>query len=108
MDRNRAASKMVGAHQSGDRFESKKLDLLLKIRDNEFITWKGKYRPALNNQAIYPRPVQNKLPIWLGVGGTPESFMRASGLGAAHYLRVQGCYWFDSCLRLLDGRQSLV
>ena len=46
-----------------DELFIEKLDLLLKIRDNEFITWKGKYRPALNNQAIYPRPVQNKLPI---------------------------------------------
>ena len=40
-----------------------KLELLLKIRDNEFVTWSGKFRPALNNQAVYPRPLQNKLPI---------------------------------------------
>lgn len=52
-----------------DELFIEKLDLLLKIRDNEIITWKGKYRPALNNQAIYPRPLQKKLPIWLGVGG---------------------------------------
>src|SRR5271170_3698560 len=58
-----------------------KLDLLLKIRDNLNITWSGKHRPALNNQAIYPRPLQEQLPIWLGVGGTPQSFARAGHLG---------------------------
>jgi alkanesulfonate monooxygenase SsuD/methylene tetrahydromethanopterin reductase-like flavin-dependent oxidoreductase (luciferase family) len=60
-----------------DALFSEKLDLLLKIRDNEFVNWSGKFRPALHNQAIYPRPLQNKLPIWLGVGGTPASFVRA-------------------------------
>ncbi|MFZ1591826.1 MAG: LLM class flavin-dependent oxidoreductase [Chitinophagales bacterium] len=73
-----------------DELFIEKLDLLLKIRDNEFITWKGKYRPALNNQAIYPRPVQNKLPIWLGVGGTPESFIRAGELGLPLMVAVIG------------------
>jgi probable LLM family oxidoreductase len=64
-----------------DAIFSEKLELLLKIRDNEFVTWSGKFRPPLNNQAIYPRPQQNKLPIWLGVGGTPASFARAGTLG---------------------------
>lgn len=73
-----------------DELFIEKLDLLLKIRDNEFITWKGKYRPALNNQAIYPRPVQRKLPIWLGVGGTPESFIRAGELGLPLMVAVIG------------------
>lgn len=58
-----------------------KLGLLLKLRDNEVVNWSGKFRSALNNQAVYPRPVQKKLPIWLGVGGTPASFVRAGELG---------------------------
>lgn len=67
-----------------------KLDLLLKIRDNEFITWEGQFRPALNNQPVYPRPMQKKLPIWLGVGGTPESFVRAGTLGLPLMVAVIG------------------
>lgn len=58
-----------------------KLNLLLEIRKNETITWSGNYRAALNNQAIYPRPIQPQLPVWLGVGGTPSSFIRAGELG---------------------------
>src|SRR4030095_9010147 len=60
-----------------DALFSEKLDLLLNIRANESVTWSGKFRPALNNQTIYPRPLQNPLPIWIGVGGTPASFVRA-------------------------------
>src|SRR4026208_1102319 len=61
-----------------DSLFSEKLDLLLKIRDNnEHVYWSGKYRPRLNGQGIYPRPLQNPLPIWISVGGTPESFVRA-------------------------------
>src|SRR5438045_7846539 len=52
-----------------DDLFAEKLDLLLNIRDNEHVTWSGKYRPALTGQGIYPRPVQDPLPIWLGVGG---------------------------------------
>ncbi len=73
-----------------DALFSEKLDLLIKIRDNEFITWSGKFRPALNNQAIYPRPVQKSLPIWLGVGGTPASFQRAGELGLPLMVAVIG------------------
>ena len=58
-----------------------KLELLLKIRDNEFVTWSGKFRPPLKNQAIYPRPVQKTLPVWRGEGGSPESFVKASLMG---------------------------
>ena len=58
-----------------------KLDLLLNIRENEFVNWSGKFRPALNNLPIYPRPIQKSVPIWLGVGGTPQSFARAGTLG---------------------------
>ncbi|MCX6180386.1 MAG: LLM class flavin-dependent oxidoreductase [Bacteroidetes bacterium] len=73
-----------------DALFKEKLDLLLKIRDNEFITWSGKYRAALNNQPIYPRPMQKKLPIWLGVGGTPASFARAGELGLPLMVAVIG------------------
>jgi probable LLM family oxidoreductase len=64
-----------------DSLFEEKLDLLLKIRDNEHVYWSGEYRPTLNGQGVYPRPVQNPLPIWIGVGGTPESFVRAGLLG---------------------------
>src|SRR5471030_3021101 len=64
-----------------DELFSEKLDLLLKIRNNEFVTWSGKFRPALKNQPVYPRPVQDLLPIWVGVGGMSESFIRAGNLG---------------------------
>ncbi|MCR9015305.1 LLM class flavin-dependent oxidoreductase [Aquiflexum gelatinilyticum] len=73
-----------------DALFSEKLDLLLKIRDNEFVTWSGKFRPALHQQAIYPRPLQDPFPIWLGVGGTPESFVRAGTLGLPLMVAVIG------------------
>jgi probable LLM family oxidoreductase len=72
-----------------DLFEEK-LELLLKIRDNEFVTWSGKFRPPLKNQSVYPRPLQNSLPIWIGVGGTPESFIRAGTLGLPLMVAVIG------------------
>src|ERR671915_271280 len=64
-----------------DSVFAEKLDLLLKIRDNEHVHWSGEYRPALTGQGVYPRPLQNPIPIWVGVGGTPESFVRAGMLG---------------------------
>jgi probable LLM family oxidoreductase len=73
-----------------DDLFAEKLDLLLKIRDNETLTWSGKFRPALKNQGIYPRPVQAKLPIWLGVGGTPSSFVRAGALGLPLMVAIIG------------------
>ncbi|MBC8375375.1 MAG: LLM class flavin-dependent oxidoreductase [FCB group bacterium] len=73
-----------------DALFSEKLDLLLKIRENERITWSGKFRPELKDQAIYPRPLQEKLPIWLGVGGTPDSFRRAGLLGLPLMVAVIG------------------
>lgn len=76
--------------QDYDDLFAEKLDLLLKIRDNEFVTWKGKFRPALNNLPVYPRPVQQPFPIWLGVGGTPESFVRAGTLGLPLMVAVIG------------------
>jgi probable LLM family oxidoreductase len=73
-----------------DELFSEKLDLLLNIQHNEFVTWSGKFRPALSNQAIYPRPLQEPLPIWLGVGGTPESFVRAGSLGLPLMVAIIG------------------
>ncbi len=73
-----------------DDLFAEKLDLLLKIRDNESVTWQGRFRPALHNQPIYPRPLQNPLPIWLGVGGTPESFVRAGVLGLPLMVAIIG------------------
>jgi probable LLM family oxidoreductase len=73
-----------------DALFSEKLDLLLKIRNNEFVTWSGKFRPALNNQPVYPRPLQEPLPVWVGVGGTPESFVRAGKLGLPLMVAVIG------------------
>ena len=69
---------------------SEKLDLLLTIRENEVVSWSGKFRPTLKNQAIYPRPLQKSLPIWLGVGGTPESFIRAGALGLPLMVAIIG------------------
>jgi probable LLM family oxidoreductase len=67
-----------------------KLELLLKLRDQETLNWSGRFRPALNDQAVYPRPMQKKLPIWLGVGGTPSSFARAGTLGLPLMVAVIG------------------
>jgi probable LLM family oxidoreductase len=72
-----------------DLFEEK-LELLLKIRDNEFVTWSGKFRPALKNQAVYPRPIQKILPVWRGVGGTPESFIKAGLMGLPLMVAIIG------------------
>jgi probable LLM family oxidoreductase len=67
-----------------------KLDLFLQIRAQEVVQWKGKFRPALNKVAIYPRPVQDPLPVWLGVGGTPQSFVRAGTLGLPLMVAIIG------------------
>src|SRR6202167_3501855 len=60
-----------------DELFVEKLDLLLKIRENTHVEWAGKHRAPLTGQAVYPRPLQDPLPIWVGVGGTPTSFVRA-------------------------------
>src|SRR5213083_1494837 len=73
-----------------DSLFAEKLDLLLKIRDNEHVHWSGKHRPALTGQGVYPRPVQNPLPVWLGVGGTPASFTRAGTLGLPLMVAIIG------------------
>ena len=73
-----------------DELFIEKLELLLQIRDQETVTWKGRFRPALQNQAIYPRPHQNPFPIWLGVGGTRQSFIRAGMLGLPLMVAIIG------------------
>jgi probable LLM family oxidoreductase len=73
-----------------DSLFAEKLDLLLKLRENEFVHWSGKFRPALTGQGVYPRPIQNPLPIWIGVGGTPESFARAGMLGLPLMVAIIG------------------
>ncbi len=64
-----------------DELFTEKLNLLLKIRASTYVRWSGKHRAPLTGQPVYPRPVQNPLPVWIGVGGTPESFARAGSLG---------------------------
>ncbi|MEL6443449.1 MAG: Atu2307/SP_0267 family LLM class monooxygenase [Bacteroidota bacterium] len=73
-----------------DALFAEKLDLLLQLRDQEVVTWSGQFRPPLHEQAIYPRPLQASLPIWLGVGGTPASFVRAGMLGLPLMVAVIG------------------
>lgn len=73
-----------------DSLFAEKLDLLLKIRDNEDVHWSGQFRPSLNGQGIYPRPLQRSLPIWIGVGGTPQSFVRAGLLGLPLMVAIIG------------------
>jgi len=73
-----------------DSLFTEKLDLLLKIRENLEVHWSGKHRPPLTGQAIYPRPIQNPLPVWIGVGGTPASFARAGALGLPLMVAIIG------------------
>ena len=73
-----------------DSLFAEKLDLLLKIRENTHVHWSGQHRAPLTGQAIYPRPLQNPLPIWVGVGGTPESFARAGILGLPLMVAIIG------------------
>src|SRR5262252_879731 len=73
-----------------DALFAEKLDLLLTLRANEHVTWSGEFRPALNGEGVYPRPLQEPLPIWLGVGGTPRSFARAGLLGLPLMVAIIG------------------
>jgi probable LLM family oxidoreductase len=76
-----------------DDYESlftEKLDLLLTLLKQTHVTWAGKHRPALTGQGVYPRPMQEPLPVWLGVGGTPASFTRAGKLGMALMVAIIG------------------
>ena len=69
---------------------AEKLELLLALREQQQIVWKGKHRPQLTGQGVYPRPVQEKLPIWVAVGGTPQSVVRAATLGLPLALAIIG------------------
>lgn len=73
-----------------DALYAEKVDLLLKIRDEPSVTWSGQFRPALTGQGIFPRPYQAQLPIWVGVGGTPQSFVRAGALGLPLMIAIIG------------------
>ncbi len=73
-----------------DSLFSEKLDLLLKIRAHVQVSWSGKHRAPLTGQGVYPRPVQNPLPIQIGVGGTPKSFIRAGTLGLPLVVAIIG------------------
>jgi probable LLM family oxidoreductase len=73
-----------------DSLFAEKLDLLLNIRENTHVHWSGKHRAALTGQGVYPRPLQNPLPVWLGAGGTPSSFVRAGMLGLPLMVAIIG------------------
>src|SRR5438552_3213383 len=73
-----------------DALFEEKLELLLTIREHEHVHWTGKYRAPLTGQGVYPRPMQDSLPIWLGVGGTPKSFARAGALGLPLMVAIIG------------------
>jgi len=73
-----------------DELFEEKLELLLKLRDSERVTWSGEHRPSLQDLGIYPRPLQEKLPIWIAVGGTPQSVVRAATLGLPMALAIIG------------------
>ena len=71
---------------------AEKLELLLKIREDVAVNWSGKHRAPLTGQGVYPRPVQNPLPVWIAVGGTPESVVRTATLGLPLALAIIGGY----------------
>ncbi|MCB0015519.1 MAG: LLM class flavin-dependent oxidoreductase [Anaerolineales bacterium] len=71
---------------------AEKLELLLQLRESDHITWSGRHRPPLDGQGIYPRPLQEKLPIWIAVGGTPQSVVRAAALELPLALAIIGGY----------------
>jgi len=73
-----------------DDLYSEKLRLLLAIREQVHVTWSGRHRPALDGQGVYPRPVQDPLPVWIAVGGSPESVVRAGTLGLPLTIAIIG------------------
>ncbi len=73
-----------------DELFAEKLELLLAIRDNQHVTWSGRHRAPLNDAGVWPRPVQEQLPIWVAVGGTPQSVVRAGVLGLPLTLAIIG------------------
>ena len=89
------------AFEDYDALFEEKLGLLMEVREQTHVTWQGRFRPALTGQGVYPRPVQSKLPIWLGVGGTPASFVRAGRLGLPLMIAIIGGS-FDRFRPLID------
>src|SRR3954451_2727643 len=73
-----------------DELFAEKLELLIALRDNERVTWSGRFRPPLEDQPVFPRPVQQPLPVWVAVGGTPQSVVRAGLLGLPMALAIIG------------------
>lgn len=73
-----------------DELFSEKLDLLLRLREHETLSWSGNHRPPINDRGVYPRPFQEKLPVWVAVGGTPQSAYRAGALGLPMALGIIG------------------
>ncbi len=69
---------------------AEKLELLIQLNKSEKVSWKGKYRPSIDNRGVYPRPYQKELPIWIAVGGTPESVVRAASKGLPMALAIIG------------------
>lgn len=76
--------------QNYDDLFAEKLDLLLELRETTHPTWEGRFRPALRGAGVYPRPHQARLPVWVGVGGTPQSFARAGVLGLPLMVAIIG------------------
>jgi probable LLM family oxidoreductase len=73
-----------------DELFSEKLELLLALRDSESVSWSGRHRAALHDAAVYPRPLQQPLPVWIAVGGTPGSVARAGMLGLPLMIAIIG------------------
>jgi probable LLM family oxidoreductase len=73
-----------------DELFAEKLELLLELRDATKVTWKGRHRPPLTDRGVYPRPIQEPLPVWIAVGGTPQSVVRAGTLGLPLALAIIG------------------
>lgn len=73
-----------------DELFAEKLDLLLSLRENERVTWSGKHRPSIDDRPVYPQPIQSPLPVWVAVGGTPQSAYRAGSLGLPMALGIIG------------------
>ncbi len=91
-----------------DHLFSEKLDMLLTLRDQEIVNWSGELRAPINNRGVYPRPLQEKLPIWIAVGGTPQSVARAGAMGLPLALRLSAASMralrpFSNCIARQPG-----
>src|SRR3712207_4061769 len=73
-----------------DELFAEKLELLLRLRETERVSWSGKHRASLYDAGVYPRPIQNPLPVWIAAGGTPQSVVRAALLGLPLAIAIIG------------------